>query len=222
MLARFIYLAVIIVTALLGGLAALLSKEVRHAIGDAAEWLYPFGVIVVFLVALVVLLVIVVRERRKGMNVQAHAESGQHLEKDAATYKTIIGVLTRADVEYWRDLDFGGVWYGSRTHKLMELLYNHNAVENQFFDKQLEKLRGELMNATDKLMEGCAYWGAAHRMVPNGYELGDAEWVRDNPPEGERYERFETRRTELGKRADQLVSSYDALVGAARARLPGV
>ena len=69
-------------------------------------------------------------------------------------------------------------------------------------------------------MGKCAMYGFPHKTLENHYELGDAEWRRDNPPEGERYERFEARREELNRLADDLVSAYDALMSAAQPRLP--
>lgn len=69
-------------------------------------------------------------------------------------------------------------------------------------------------------MGKCALYGVAHKTVKEAYALADAEWRRDNPPEGERYQRFEARREELSKAADELVRSYDALMVAAQPRLP--
>ncbi|WP_028061015.1 hypothetical protein [Candidatus Solirubrobacter pratensis] len=58
------------------------------------------------------------------------------------------------------------------------------------------------MDAVDCLMGKFAtYYGASHKTLDAVFELGDAEWRRDNPPEGERYERFEARREELNEAA---------------------
>ena len=73
-------------------------------------------------------------------------------------------------------------------------LYERNAVEDRFIDAELEARRDELVQAVEALMGKCAAYGAAHRVQPGLYELGDSDSRRNNPPEGERYERFEARR----------------------------
>jgi hypothetical protein len=102
----------------------------------------------------------------------------------------------------------------------MELMYEHDAVEDRFLDEELEARRVELFRAVEALMAKCATYGFAHKTLNHFYELGDAEWRRDNPPEGERFERFEARREELNRLADELVSAYDELMSAAQPRLP--
>lgn len=139
---------------------------------------------------------------------------------DVRVLRAIRGTLPRADIEYWRDQDLGGAWHGDRTHHLMELLYDHNAIEDRFIDQELEAQRVDLFRAVNALMGKCATYGFPHKTLNNCYELGDAEWRRDNPPEGERYERFEARREELNRLADELVRAYDALMSAAQPRLP--
>jgi hypothetical protein len=128
--------------------------------------------------------------------------------------------LTRSEIDFWRDHDMGGPWPGDRTRRLMELLYEHNAVEDRFIDPDLEALREDLIKATDGLMGKCATYGGPHRVLENHYELSDSDWRRDSPPEGERYERFEAHREELNHLADQLVASYDALMAAVQRRVP--
>lgn len=139
---------------------------------------------------------------------------------DARVLRAIRRTLPRSDIDYWRDQDLGSPWHGDRTHHLMELLYDHNAVEDRFLDEELEARRADLVSAVDALMGKCAMYGSAHKNLDNYYELADAEWRRDNPPEGERYERFEARREELHGLADELVRAYDALMSAAQPRLP--
>lgn len=102
----------------------------------------------------------------------------------------------------------------------MVLLYDHNAIEDRFIDRGLEARRADLFSAADALLDKCAAYGIPHRNLDNHYELSDAAWRRDNPPEGERYERFEAHRDELGRLADALVGAYDALMSAAQPRLP--
>jgi hypothetical protein len=128
--------------------------------------------------------------------------------------------LPRADVDYWRDHEMGGPWHGDRTHHLMELLYEHNASEDRFIDQDLEPLRADLFQTADALVRKCGQYGIGHKTLDNQYELGDSEWRRYNPPEGAQYERFEARREELNKLANDLVTAYDALMSAAQPRLP--
>ncbi len=222
--------------AVAGGIGTVVSKDFRHAIRDAAEWLYPFWLVILLAVvalALLVTLLLILRLLRQERSVSyAQSDAKARLteleersapgraEHDVGVLRTIRQTLPRTDIDYWRDVDFGGVWYGQKTHRLMQMLYNHNAVEDRFLDPELEALRTGLINAVDGLMGKCALYGVAHKTVEEAYALGDAEWRRDNPPEGERYERFEERRQELGKAADELVSAYDALMVAAQPRLP--
>jgi hypothetical protein len=102
----------------------------------------------------------------------------------------------------------------------MLLVNDYDSLEYHFFDADLERLRQDLMAAANDLLHKCAWWGAPHRTLQKHYELGLAECARDNPPEGEKYERFERCRRELGEAADRLVQTYDALVREARRRLP--
>jgi len=79
-----------------------------------------------------------------------------------------------------------------------------------------------LMVAARDLLQGCARWGVWARAGQGFYELGDADWVTNNAPEGPRSERFEEHRAELGCRADRLVVAYDALVRTPDSRAAGL
>jgi hypothetical protein len=68
---------------------------------------------------------------------------------DTRVLRAIRRTLPRDDVDYWRDQDLGGPWHGDRTHRLMQLLYDHNAVEDRFLDLDLEARREDLF--------GCAF-----------------------------------------------------------------
>jgi hypothetical protein len=150
------------------------------------------------------------------------AQAAGHPEKDAATFNAIRTVLPRPVLTYWSELDFGGVWYREYTNPLLELFEGHDSVEDRFLDPGLEDKRRELVDAAKQLFWGCAKWGVRRRSAEEGFELGLSEWVRDNPPDGKNYDRWEELRTELAAQADRLVAAYDALVEAARAKLPGV
>jgi hypothetical protein len=221
-LAGHVYATIVFGTALLSGLAALVSSDVRLAIRDAAECLYPLGVIVLLTVIVGVLALALVRSAKGNATVHARARDGWHAEKDAATFGALTEVLPRYDVECWRGVDFGGIWPSSLVSNVQSLLYRHDAVEHQFLDGELETLRRVLMDAADELTQACSQWCEPHWNRLDHYVLTDKQWMRNNSPRGERFERFENSRAELSTRADCLVSSYDALVGAARIRLPGV
>lgn len=144
-----------------GGIGTATSKNFRHAIRDAAEWLYPFWLVILLAVAALALLVTVLlilrllwRERLAlpvASSAQSEAEARLtefeersapgRAEHDVGVLLTIRQTLPRTDIDYWRDVDFGGVWYGQKTHRLMQMLYNHNAVEDRFLDPELEALR---------------------------------------------------------------------------------
>jgi hypothetical protein len=223
-----------------GGISTATSKNFRHAIRDAAEWLYPFWLVILLVVVALALLVALLlslrllRREQSALSVVSSAQSKANArlteldersapgraEHDVGVLRTIRQTLPRTDIDYWRDVDFGGIWHGQKTHHLMQMLYDHNAVEDRFLDRELEGLRTELINAVDDLMGKCAQYGVAHKTVKEAYALADAEWRRDNPPQGERYDRFEARREELGNAADELVGKYDALMVAAKQKLP--
>jgi hypothetical protein len=229
------------VLALAGGISTAASRDFRRVVADAAEWLYPFWLVILLAgisLALLVALLLSLRSLRRERQTSASAHTAQQnaearltdieqraepgrMDHDVSVLRAIRETLPRGDVDYWRDHDMGGPWHGDRTHHLMELLYDHNAIEDRFIDEALEAFRVELFEAADALMGKCAQYGIGHKTLDNHYELGDSEWRRDNPPEGERYERFEARREELNKLADDLVAAYDALMSAAPPRLPG-
>jgi hypothetical protein len=221
-LARHIHATIVLGTALLSGLAALVSSDVRHTIRDAAEWLYPLGAIVLLTAIVGVLALALVRSAKANATIHVRAHDGRHAAKDAATFGALTEILPRYDVECWRGVDFGGIWPSSLVSNVQSLLSRHNAVEHQFLDGELETLRRVLMDAADELTQACSQWCEPHWNRHDHYVLADKQWMRNNPPWGKRFERFESRRAELGTRADCLVSSYDAIVGAARVRLPGV
>jgi len=228
------------VLAVAGGIGTAASKDFRRVVGDAAEWLWPFWLVILLsLVALglLVALLLTLRSLRRERQASASARAAQQdaearltdieqraepgrMDHDVNVLQAIRETLPRADVDYWRDQDMGGPWHRDRTRPLMELLYDHNAVEDRFLVEDLEELRVELFEAADALLEKCARYGSGHKTLDDHYELADSEWRRDNPPEGERYERFEARRQELNNLADDLVRAYDALMAAAQPRLP--
>ncbi|MGH2917844.1 MAG: hypothetical protein ACRDLS_04480 [Solirubrobacteraceae bacterium] len=229
------------VLAIAGGIGTAASKDFRHAIRDGAEWLYPFWLVILLAaisVGLAIALLLALRSSGRHRAAAAQAEgarrdaeerlaeheqrtSSERVAHDTNILRTIRETLPRADIDFWRDTDLGGVWYGGKTYHLMEMLNDHNAVEDRFLDPELERLREQLMSAVNKLMGKCAQYGIPHRTLDNAYHLGDSDWVRDNPPEGERYERYEARRDELNQAADELVRAYDGLMTGGRARLPG-
>lgn len=228
------------VLAIAGGIGTAASKDFRDVIRDAAEWLYPLRLVVLLAVVamgLLIGLIMTQRSLRRQRTVAAASGQAQHraerrlaeheqraghgrADHDARVLRAVRATLPRGDIDYWRDADLGGVWYGDKTRQLMEMLYDHNAIEDRFLDPELEHLRARLMRAVDDLMGKCATYGAAHTTLDNAYHLGDSDWVRDNPPEGERYERYEARRSELNDAADELVQAYDALMAEAQQRLP--
>jgi membrane protein implicated in regulation of membrane protease activity len=228
------------VLAIAGGVASVASPGFRRVICDAAERLYPFPLVILLVVvslALLAALVLSLRALRRARRASTTAREAQgeaegrlgeleeragpgRADHDVGVLRTIRQTLPRSDIDYWRDLDLGGVWHGEKTHHLMQMLYDHNAVEDRLLDPELETLRVELMDAVGGLMDRCARYGAQHKTLDGAYELADAEWRRDNPPDGERYERFEARREELNQAADKLVDAYDSLRAAAQPRLP--
>ena len=167
-----------------------------------------------------------INKRGHGPAIPAQPSPGPSLsvevrqKKDAEVFHAITTALRRDDISYFAEHDFGSPWSRDRTRSLHRLVEEHNAVEDCFLDPELEKLRKDLFDATDALRWSSAKHGVLSGNVHNHFELIGNDWVRNNPPEGLRYEQYEAHRRELGELGDRMVSAYDRLVAAARARLP--
>jgi hypothetical protein len=231
--------AIAIILTLITG-AIVLFDAVCNVLGSATGWLYPDPLLFVLgglVLGLSLALFIsrgqiwMVRQRQVELVTRADDAEAEvvRLErqsdpvrqrKDAEILRAITTALPRDDIAYFAEHDFGSPWSCDHTRSLHRLVEEHNAVEDCFLDPELEKLRKDLFDATNTLR-----WSSASRGVPSGnvrdhFELKGNDWVRNNPPEGPQYEQYEGHRQELGELADTMVSAYDRLVAAARARLP--
>jgi len=228
----------IILTLITGSVFVL--KAVRKTFDAATYWLYPDPLLFV-LAALVLGLSLALgisrgqiwmaRQRQVKLATRVddaeaevmrlgHQSDPIRQTKDAEVFHAITTALPRDDISYFAEHDFGSPWSCDRTRSLHSLVEEHNAVEDCFLDPELERLRKDLFDATDALRWGAAKHGVLSRNIRDHFELRGNDWARNNPPEGLRYEQYEAHRQELGELADRMVSAYDRLVAAARARLP--
>lgn len=228
----------ILLTLITGGV--FVFSAVRNAVDAAAGWLYPEPLVFLFVALVVGLsLALVLSRGQIWMARQQHVKLATRTDdaeaevmrldqqsdpirqaKDAVVFRTIKAALSREDVSYFGQHDFGNPWSCDCTRSLHRLVEEHNAVEDRFLDPELEKLRKDLFDATDALRWSSAKYGVHSEGFRDHFELIDNDWRRNNPPEGPRYEQYEAHRQELGELADRMVSAYDRLVAAARARLP--
>jgi len=109
--------------------------------------------------------------------------------------------LPRADITYWREVDFGGTWQASRTRQLMELNFDHDEVEDRFLDQKLEARRRELISAARALMDGTGRWGGPSKVGKALYDLDDLDsmGMLEEQERALAEERRENHREELGK-----------------------
>lgn len=220
-----------------------LVEPLAGGVVDAARWLYPFWIVVglVVLVAVLAFMVKTLRRRLSTAGASAtaagqraeeaerratEAEQGTDPERvahDSRRLKAVRQLASRGDIDYWRDVDFGGKWYGTKTRPLIMLFEEHDSVEDRFLDPDLERLRADVVAGARELMSGTAKWGGPSRGGgPGLYDLGDLDemGVFDKHHQ-ERFEKqWEDHREELAKRADRLVEAYDALMAEAQQRLP--
>jgi hypothetical protein len=193
----WIWKALVAVLTLAGGVATFVSEDFRLAVQKAAEWLYPLWLILGQALITVALLVALLLTRRAlvlergtsaaAREAQATAEANVaalelrlapgRTDHDVGVLRAIRETLPRADVDYWRDVDFGGTWHGDRTHHLMQMVYDHNAIEDRFVDPELEPLRVDLFDAVKALMSRCAQYGipGSARLEPV-YPPGGRAW----------------------------------------------
>lgn len=215
--------------------------EQRPHIKDAADWLYP-GPLVVTLgligigtsigwwvarkrcgalrgeVAAAKRVAQEAEDRCKALELERRPEEQAH---DKRILTDLVEVLPRRDVEYWRGVDFGGVWSGDKTRVLDLLIQERSAVEHGFLNPELERLREVLMSAVRTLRKNTAYFGGPAEAGPGYFDIGDIRELTTDPVEIKKFEeRRESRIVQLTNDADALVAAYDALLNEARRRLP--
>lgn len=164
----------------------------------------------------------IVQGRR--VEVHHHAEPGPAgrtaQDGDRETYEDIVGLVGRNEIRFLREHDFGNAWSREVTMSFFELVETRDGPEHEFHDQQLEGLRRRLQEASERLVSSLA---ADSHWVPGSdgmLQIVGSERRRDEPPEGEHFERYEARREKLNRLAGDVASAYDNLVREARRRLP--
>jgi hypothetical protein len=148
--------------------------------------------------------------------------SGSRTTRDAdrETYEDIVGLVTRNEIRFLSEHDFGNVWSRSMTFPFVELAETRNTPEHEFHDEALEERRRRLLDAADKLVLSLTANSIWTKNGAEMLELVGSERRREEPPEGEHFERYEARRRELSSLADIVVEAYDDLVREARRQVP--
>lgn len=220
--------------------AGFLGKQRPH-ITEAVDWLYP-GPLVVTLgvigigtsigwwiarkrcgalrdeVATVKRVAQEAEDRCKALELERRPEEQAH---DKRILTDLVEMLPRRDVEYWRDVDFGGVWSGDKTRVLDLLIHERSAVEHGFLNPELERLREILMSAVRSLRKDTAYFGGPAKAGPGYFDIADIHEFTTDPVEIKTFEeRRDSQIVQLTSDADALVVAYDALLTEARRRLP--
>jgi len=89
---------VVALSVLLGiatGLLTVLSKLVRHAIRDGAQWFYPLGVIAVLVAVLLASIAAHIWSSRRGVPSQV-----SHPDADLVTYQELVAIVTRNEIDF--------------------------------------------------------------------------------------------------------------------------
>jgi hypothetical protein len=141
-------------------------------------------------------------------------------DADRETYEDITGLVTRNEISFLSEHDFGNVWSRRMTFPLFELVETRDSPEHEFHDQALEEYRRRFVDASEALVVSLTANSVWTRGANEMLELVGTERRREEPPEGEHYERYEARREELNRLADVVVDTYDALVREARRQLP--
>ena len=142
------------------------------------------------------------------------------VDADRETYEDLVGLLTRNEISFLNEHDFGNVWARRLTWPLFELVETRNSAEYEFHDEVLEERRGKLFDAATEMVKSLAANSHWTRNGAEMLELVGSERRREEPPEGEHFERYESCRQELNRLADAVVKTYDELIREARTRLP--
>jgi hypothetical protein len=140
-------------------------------------------------------------------------------DADKATFVDLTSILPRHRITFLGEHDFGASWFDHQTGPFYEYRQTRNAVEHRFHDAVLEERRRTLYEAVQRFTGVLGqYSGPGHH--GHHQELNEKQWTRSHPPGDETYDRYEAHRKELNESADQVVRTYDALVGEARRRIP--
>ena len=152
-------------------------------------------------------------------NDEASRAKAQRLA-DKQTYKELVELVTRDEVRFLEEHDFGAVWDGRSVEPLYQYAHTRNAVEHEFHDPALEELRKRFHGLVDDFAYDLAGNSVSTGKGRGSFELIGKDRRRFEPPKGAHYEAFEERRKRLNASADLVVQAYNDLVREARKRAP--
>jgi hypothetical protein len=120
-------------------------ESIRSHTRNLAEWLYPLGVIVVLVAVLLVVAALFLRSRRSPWSY----DNDDARDHDRRVVRDVRTALARAQINQFRDIDFGGRWRGERIYP-MQTLANLDHVEHQPVAPELrEAVRALFLTASE-------------------------------------------------------------------------
>lgn len=157
--------------------------------------------------ALAIRLVVV---ERRGRLAEATPRQDKH---DCGVMKDLMTIVSRENVRWLRQNDFGGPWEDDQLVPMTRLINDRNEVEHQFYDAELEERRQALHSAIKALLSE-----SGQRAGIDGHgRVSISAWddlSSHRSPEERAARKYESREL-INKAADEVVVAYDALVSRA-------
>lgn len=147
---------------------------------------------------------------RLGPIVQQHAGT---IEADRATFADLRECLpSTGNIRFIRESTFGFSFPDSDIAELEQFSYERRGPEHEFLDEELEHQRSELQKKLSVFLRHLGH--NTYRTRPNNDRLEvPGEWEINDPV------RFHNAIDELGKAADEVCESYDAMIRLGRRKL---
>lgn len=193
-----------------GGVALVASNAGRRWLEDASGALYPMGVIGLLSLLVTAIAIRLVVVERRGRLAEVTPRRDEH---DCDVMRDVMAIVSREDVRWLRQNDFGGPWEDDKLVPMARLVNDRNEVEHQFYDAELEERRQGLHAAIKVLLSE-----SGQRAGINGHGRMSISAWDDLPshrsPEERGARKCESREV-INKAADEVVLAYDALVSRA-------
>jgi hypothetical protein len=189
---------------------------IATVVGVAAIWgLYPIGLIVLLLVALVAALW-VLYQRDKSSGTVAATPDPRVRRHDSWIVAEVRKLVPRRNIEWLRTWDFGAAWQASLMDPFFQLEHL-NDVEHRPLDAELAVALERLFQVTDELAQLHAVNSFPDK---NSQGWADTGW---SDVEGGKYGKhrdlFQERRELLNNAADPVAATYDEFIDIARHKL---
>ena len=191
--------------------AAALSEDVRDWIEDAADWLYPDGVIALLSLTVVLLALVLWRTRRQ---LTSPPLTDRQFAQDRDLVEDLKTIVPRQSMHWLKEHDFGIPWTDDEIRPFNKFHYERDEVEFQFHDAELERHRREFLGALSEFLTETALRAG----VDKRGRFSLSAW--DNSPSPLSDEQREANKEESRKVINdaswRLVRAYDAIIQRAR------